>query len=69
MTVAEQRREEGRREGRAEAREEILGVLLRQRFGDLTPRQIERLRSADAATQERWLVDVFTATSLDELLA
>lgn len=44
-------------------------MLFRQRFGELTPRQIGRMRSADAATQERWLVDVFTATSLDELLA
>lgn len=73
MTVAQQLRregrEEGREEGRAEAREELLVSLFRQRFGDVAPRHIERIRHADAATRERWLAGVFTAASLDDLLA
>lgn len=85
MTAAERLRQEGRLEGRQEGRQEgrlegrqegELGAkreftlkVLSRRFGPLPEAVAQRVLSAELDTLERLTDDLFTATSLDALMA
>ena len=60
---------EGRQEGRLEGRAELLVTLLQQRFGALPDDLPERVRNAAPANLERWAARLFSAPTLDAVLA
>ena len=60
---------EGRQEGRLEGRAELLVTLLQQRFGTLPNDVSERVRNAAPANLERWAARLFSAPTLDAVLA
>lgn len=47
--------EEGRRVGRQQGKAEALLILVETRFGALSPKRRDRIRSADIGTLEIWL--------------
>jgi hypothetical protein len=59
-------RAEARAEARDEAAADILLRLLGQRFGDLPPDVVARIRGADRAELERLTDRVLTATTLED---
>jgi len=65
--LVEQGRVEGRAEGRLEGQAELLLVLLRTRFGELTPEVVTRVRSADSARLEAWATRSLSATRIGDL--
>ena len=71
MTTAEelmQRGEaKGRFEGKAEGKAEVLLKLLQLRFTTVPPEAAQRVRAADAATIDRWVERVLTATSIEDV--
>jgi hypothetical protein len=69
LTGAEQLVERGRAEGRVEGQAEFLLILLRVRFGEVTPDVVARVRSAEPAEFERWAARILTATDVAALFA
>ncbi len=61
--------EQGVEQGRTEERRDLLLRLVESRFGEPSPSQIERIRSASAGELGQWIDRLLTAGSLDELLA
>lgn len=59
----------GRAEGEAKGRAEILGMLLKLRFGPPSTATRARLAAATSAQLDTWAARVLTATSLDEVFA
>ena len=70
-TIAESWIEEGRLEGIQKGRIEearwVLHELLRQRFGELPESAKQRVEQADQETLHRWIFQVLSAGSLDEV--
>jgi len=58
---------EGRAEGIVEGRAETFLRLARIRFGDVPERLVERVRSAEVETLDRWLESLVTAAALEEV--
>ena len=61
-------RREGRREGRHEGQRQALEKLLRLKFGELGPEDLERIESADEATLDLYISRVLTADSVAAVL-
>ncbi|MEI6066654.1 MAG: cytosolic protein [Methylococcaceae bacterium] len=57
--------QEGRQEGLLEGEAEMLGLMLRHRFGALSDTAINRLNSASEAQLKDWLISALSAPSLD----
>jgi len=57
-----------RLEGRLEGERDTLKRLLSRRFGPLRDDLAERIERADADDLERWLEEIFDASSVEELL-
>jgi predicted transposase/invertase (TIGR01784 family) len=60
---------EGKLEGRLEGQAEILGRLIRRRFGPLDDVTQTRIATADPATLNRWADAILTANTIEEVFA
>ena len=64
----EQGRQEGRQEGREEGQHALFQKFLVGKFGDLPAWASKRLASATSEDLDRWAKQIFTSTSLKDLL-
>ncbi|MDX2086785.1 MAG: Uma2 family endonuclease [Kofleriaceae bacterium] len=62
-------REEGREEGQAQTSRAILTKLLLQKFGPLSPADLQRIATAELAQLERYLERVLTSATVAQVLA
>jgi predicted transposase/invertase (TIGR01784 family) len=70
MTAGQRLIEQGREKGRQQGVQELLLLLLRQRFGDAVDAHVEqRIATASIEQIEAWSVRVLSAATLSELLA
>lgn len=70
MTAGQRLIEQGRQQGRHQAIQELLLLLLRQRFGDAVDAHVEqRITTASIEQIETWSTRVVSAATLPELLA
>lgn len=69
MTLLEQLEARGEARGFARGGATLLLKQLRVRFGPLPAALVERVRSAEVSSLERWAVRVFHADDLDEIFA
>lgn len=70
MTAGQQIFEQGREKGRQQGIQELLLLLLRQRFGTAVDAHVEqRLATASIEQIEAWSVRVLSAATLSELFA
>ena len=70
MTAGQQIFEQGREKGRQQGIQELLLLLLRQRFGDAVNAQVEqRIATASLAQVEAWTGRVLSAPTLAEVIA
>ncbi|HEX3474092.1 MAG TPA: Rpn family recombination-promoting nuclease/putative transposase [Kofleriaceae bacterium] len=70
MTAGQQIFEQGREKGRQQGIQELLLLLLRQRFGDSVDAHVEqRIATASIEQIEAWSVRVLSAATLAELFA
>jgi hypothetical protein len=58
---------EGRLEGLLEGEAEMLGLMLRHRFGDLPDAVVNRLRHASEDQLKEWLINAITAPTVDAI--
>lgn len=80
MTIAEKLRAEGHREGRAKGREEgreigallarraTLEILLRLKFGRVSPDHSHVIANASSGQLDSWLALVLTESSIERVL-
>lgn len=68
-SAEEKGRAEGKAEGRAEGMAESLLIVLRGKYGVLPDWVTERIEHADQEQLRQWMDSVFSAESLEELLA
>ncbi len=57
--------QEGRQEGLLEGEAEMLGLMLKHRFGDLSDAVVKRLRQANEDQLKQWLISAISAANLD----
>ncbi len=57
--------QEGRQEGLLKGEAEMLGLMLKYRFGDLSDAVVNRLRHASEDQLKEWLIDAISAPTLD----
>ena len=70
MTAGQRLIEQGRQQGRQQGIQELLLLLLRQRFGDAVDAHVEqRIATASLEQIKAWSVRVLSAATLSELLA
>jgi len=70
MTAGQRLIEQGRQQGIEQGRQELLLLLLRQRFGDVVDAHVEqRIATASIEQIEAWSVRVLSAATLAELFA
>ncbi|MEM1201974.1 MAG: Rpn family recombination-promoting nuclease/putative transposase [Acidobacteriota bacterium] len=62
-------RAEGRSEGRRQGEEDLLVRLLTRRFGELAPRDLDRIRRGSTEQIRRWSERLLTAPNLDGVWA
>lgn len=62
-------RAEGIAEGKAEGKAESLLLLLRQRFGEIPPPVVVRLRAGTPAELDRWIGRILDAATVDDVFA
>ena len=58
-------RQEGRQEGLLEGEAEMLGLMLKHRFGELSDAVVNRLRHANEDQLKQWLISAISAPNLD----
>ena len=58
-------RQEGRQKGLLEGEAEMLGLMLKHRFGELSDEVINRLRLASEDQLKEWLISAISAPNLD----
>ena len=58
-------RQEGRQEGLLEGEAEMLGLMLKHRFGELSDAVVNRLRLASEDQLKEWLISAISASNLD----
>ncbi len=58
-------RQEGRQEGLLEGEAEMLGLMLKHRFGELSDAVVNRLRLASEDQLKEWLISAISAPNLD----
>ena len=56
---------EGRQKGLLEGEAEMLGLMLKHRFGELSDEVINRLRLASEDQLKEWLISAISASNLD----
>ena len=56
---------EGRQKGLLEGEAEMLGLMLKHRFGELSDAVINRLRLASEDQLKEWLISAISASNLD----
>jgi hypothetical protein len=60
-------RQEGLQEGLLKGEAEMLGLMLRHRFGDLPDVVVNRLRHASEDQLKEWLINAISAPTLDTI--
>jgi hypothetical protein len=68
LMAADRLRLEGEAKGEAKGKREILLLLLRRRFGRLPAATVARIREANAAQLDRWILRVLPAKTLNDVL-
>ena len=58
-------RQEGRQEGLLEGEAEMLGLMLKHRFGELSDAVVNRLRHANEDQLKQWLISAISAPNLE----
>jgi predicted transposase/invertase (TIGR01784 family) len=58
-------RQEGRQEGLLEGEAEMLGLMLKHRFGELSDTVVNKLRHAKEDQLKQWLISAISAPNLD----
>ena len=56
---------QGREEGRGEAEIEMLSLMLKHRFGDLSDATVDRLKHSSEDQLKKWLISAISAPTLD----
>jgi predicted transposase/invertase (TIGR01784 family) len=62
-------REEGREEGRVEGKVALLLNLLTQKFGEISPETLQRLKAGPEASLDSWSQRLLPAATLDDVFA
>ncbi|MXW86414.1 MAG: hypothetical protein F4Z55_11125 [Boseongicola sp. SB0667_bin_21] len=66
-TIAEALLEQGEARGLIKGKANAFLLQARNKFGDLPAARADEVRSADAATLDRWLAALVVADTLDEV--